>query len=89
MTKKRIEQQNIDTIHLVSILFLILCPIIGLFPLYFVNKARNKFSTNDNDFYDSWNRAIRCLKISMIIFAVLNMLFISKLVNEEFWKFLH
>lgn len=44
MTKKRIEQQNIDTIHLVSILFLILCPIIGLFPLYFVNKARNKFS---------------------------------------------
>lgn len=71
MTKKRIEQQNIDTIHLVSILFLILCPIIGLFPLYFVNKARNKFSTNDNDFYDSWNRAIRCLKISMTIFAVL------------------
>ena len=43
MTKKRIEQQNIDTIHLVSILFLILCPIIGLFPLYFVNKARNKY----------------------------------------------
>ncbi len=71
MTKKGIEQQNIDTIHLISILFLILCPVIGVFPLYFVNKARNKFSANDDDFYDSWNRAIRCLKISMIIFAVL------------------
>lgn len=43
MTKKGIEQQNIDTKRLISILFLILCPVIGVFPLYFVNKARNKF----------------------------------------------